>query len=138
MPTRQLTPLIWKARAANTEKLVQLLGYKCEHPQCQRPYYSSGLAVHEWCVAGNDLRGVDYEEVWLFILLHPFNLLLLHNSPCHIERRPSKEAARAVVGRRMNLFWREYGLKNVEEAEKDFRSGCAYFVQRGFLKTLLL
>lgn len=138
MPTRQLSQSVWLERKAGNERLIQLLGFKCEHFDCQQPYLVDTFAVHEWCVSGHDLQNVDYDEIWLFILLHPFNLMLLHNSPCHIEKRPSKEAARQAIGKRMSGFWKEYGLKNVEEAERDFKSGCEYFVQRGMLKNSLV
>lgn len=104
MPARDLETIekgLTEKRRNLKEEIFKERGF-CEHPDCKRCDQSE-LVLHEAIITCNDLKKIDDPTVWKLVLFSKSNLLLLHNSTCHINRTPSREQAYEIAVKRDGL-----------------------------------
>lgn len=138
MPTRKLPPEIRDLRKAFRAFLLSAIG-KCEHPKCSIPGVQNGLIIHEALVPVNWMtknRKDKENELLKLLLFHPTNVLVLHNTPCHLDNCPSRETALEIVAQRSDNIYTQFQLSNHRYAIAHFYECFEVLQQKGIIKTL--
>ena len=134
MPTRILTPPAKDLRPAFINHLKNIVGH-CEHPACPFPNAPrTDLIAHEGLVAFGEMSGVIDSKLDLLLATSPANVFVLHNSPCHIEKRPSKEECILMLKKRSAWFWEEYGYPDARAAVAHFYGRLKELQEEGVFK----
>lgn len=134
MPTRVLTEPAKSLRPHFIKTLKDELR-RCEHPNCPFPNAPRGdLIAHEGLASFGEMMGVENSRLDVLLATSPANVFVLHNSPCHIEKRPSREQCVEMLKRRSEWFWQKYGFRNAREAVVYFYGKLKELQEEGIFK----
>lgn len=133
MPTRKLSDEIQEDRRRLLGVFLSLLGNCCEHSGCPHIFIANPN-LHECLVPFNSISNVQSDDLDRLLGLHVANILLLCNSPCHLNRKPGPADSIQALKKRPRGFYEFFGFADFHDALRDFRCRLDSFYESGILK----